>query len=123
MSDVPVAKDETREGPIPTVWREPLKRIADALTAGSMPHGDDIRAMDPAAARTSFANMEDYPDRLGVLAESAWATSVYIWMRDYWDCLIDLSTIKGARSDLVLQVRVYELGGHIEFAPHLVYVP
>lgn len=123
MPDIPVVKDETREGPIPTAWRGSLKRIADALTSGDLPLGDGIREMSPTAARTSFAYVANHPVKLGPLAESAWTTSVCIWMRDHWDCLIDLLAIDGARTDLVWQIRVYEVGDRVEYAPHLIYVP
>ena len=123
MLSIPALKDEARELPIPTGWRGSLKLIADAFVSGSKPAGDGIREIDAKSAQINAANIAAYTEQLGHLRDNAWDTSVYIWMQGYWDALIDLSTIGGERSDLVLHVRVWEIGDQLEFEPGLIYVP
>lgn len=123
MQDVLVAKDENRELPIPTEWRGTLKFIADAFVSGNIPAGNGIREMRDGSARVCFWNIAQYPDQLGPLSDSAWDTSIYIWMESYWEALVDLSKADGSPSDLVLHARIYELGDQVEFEPELIYVP
>lgn len=50
-------------------------------------------------------------------------TSVCLWQGDRWQCLVDLWTDQEGRSDLVLDVDVFEDGGGYRYAVKLVYVP
>jgi hypothetical protein len=44
-------------------------------------------------------------------------------MRSYWDVLVDLYTAEEGSSDLVLAVRVFELGADFEFEVESIHVP
>lgn len=68
-------------------------------------------------------NIRNYGARLVSLPDLAWETSACIWMRNYWDCIVDLYTEDEGQSDLVLAVRVYESSDLYEFRVHSVYVP
>ncbi|MEQ8179792.1 MAG: VOC family protein [Amphiplicatus sp.] len=59
----------------------------------------------------------------GPLNEKSWDTSIYIWMESHWQVLVDLSTEDGKSSDLVLHIRIYEVGNSFEFEPGMIYVP
>ncbi|KDA02681.1 MAG: hypothetical protein V7651_14865 [Hyphomonas oceanitis] len=126
MSDVPVKKNGDRELPIPTEWRAALKQIADALAAGdfelsSLPQVSQYE--DPDFAKINRANIQDYPDSLAPLDASTWDTSIYRWMEEYWEVLVDLSAGATLTSDLVLHVKVRKNGQDFIFQPGLVYVP
>jgi hypothetical protein len=58
------------------------------------------------------------------LPEAAWDTSVAMWQGNQWGCLVDLWTAEEGRSDLVLEVAVFEDDEtSFRFRPELVYVP
>jgi len=100
-----------------------LKSIADRFVQGSAPTGNGIRPIDAAIAKANFANIQEYPDATGPLNEKSWDTSIYIWMESHWQVLVDLSTEDGKSSDLVLHIRIYEVGNSFEFEPGMIYVP
>lgn len=108
---------------MPTAWRPTLKMIADTFVAGGIPSGEGIREIDPESARINAVNIQNYGKTLGPLTDRAWETSVYIWMRSYWQALVDLSTSDNERSDLVLHVKIYEVGSSFQFESGLIYVP
>jgi hypothetical protein len=123
MSEREVEKIEGCEQGVPAAWRAALKRIADAFASGRVPAGDGIRSIDEEVAKINFDNIEDYPDATGPLRDTTWATSVCAWEGDHWQVLVDLSTVSGEPSDLVLHARVFEFEGHVEIEPGLIYVP
>lgn len=57
------------------------------------------------------------------LPDESWDTSVALWSGDRWRCLVDLWTEEEGRSDLVLDIDVFENGPGYRFCVHLVYVP
>ncbi|WP_444544523.1 DUF7668 domain-containing protein [Rhizocola hellebori] len=63
--------------------------------------------------------------RIGCLEakREAWDTSVALWFGDRWRCLVDLWTKEEGRSDLVLDVDVFENGSGYRFYVNLVLVP
>ena len=123
MSEIEVEKTEGREQPIPGRWRVPLKHIADAFTDGRVPTGDGIRSFNAKVATANFESIEDYPDATGPLHDASWETSICVWEGDHWQVLVDLTTVSGERSDLVLHAKVFELDDRVEIEPGLIYVP
>jgi hypothetical protein len=123
MSETEVAKIEGREQPVPTGWRLALKTIADAFTEGRIPTGAGIRSVTLDTAKINFENIRRYPDATGPLTDASWHSSICVWMGNHWDVLVDLSTVSGERSDLVLHAEVFEVDGRAEIAPGLIYVP
>jgi len=118
-----VKKIPDEELPVPIEWRSILKKIADEITAGRVPRGENIRAIDAERLEISLDNIRDYPDPIGSLHDVTWCSSIYAWQDNFWEVLLDLSTTDNERSDLVLHLRVHGLNNEYEFEPGLVYVP
>lgn len=119
-------KDGDSERPIPTVWRETLKRIVDAFVAGDYALEAEIPGVEPVPAKTASQirrYLTDYGATLVSLPEQTWETSVCIWYGDHWSLLVDLWTNEEGRSDLVLDAKVIEAGSGFRTEVHLVYVP
>ncbi|RFB05300.1 DUF7668 domain-containing protein [Parvularcula marina] len=123
MSDVAVEKLPEKEQAVPSLWRSTLKKIADLYAKGKAAAGDGIRPIDAETLTYNSGNLQAYPELIGPLSDRAWETSIYVWERDYWQVLVDLITVQGNTSDLVLHVRVYEVSGGYEFEAGLIYVP
>lgn len=126
MNDMSIKKDETDEHPIPVVWRAALKQVADLLVRGDQPATVApliVATLDSDTNEISHQNIAVYPDALGPLADKAWDTSVYIWMGDHWDILIDLTAANGETSDLVLHAKIRESGEQFTIEPGPIYVP
>lgn len=123
--DVPALRD-AGEGPVPSAWRPTLAHIVDAFVrrdyrlAGGV---DGVAPLSEEAAADIEAAIRDYGATLVQLDEQTWNTSVYIWMEDHWDALVDLWTKEEGRSDLVMQVRVTENEGAYTVSVYMVYVP
>lgn len=100
-----------------------LKKIADAFADGRIPTGEGIRSVGAETAKINFENIEDYPDATGPLNDASWDTSICVWTGNHWDVLVDLTTLSGERSDLVLHAKVFEVDGGAEIEPGLIYVP
>jgi hypothetical protein len=125
-SDVPVTKNSETEGPIPSAWRPVLKDIVDAFVRQDYRLADGVLGVAPVSEETAtqiLEYIEDYGAKLVALPQEAWDTSVYIWMHDHWDALIDLWTEEEGSSDLVMQVRVSEADSRYVVTVHMVYVP
>ena len=120
-------KDDSREVPVPEVWRPTLAAIVGSLVRRDAMIGAGLQAVDPTPYETSQACLEavdDYGDvTLVPLPDESWDTSVALWFGDRWRCLVDLWTEPEGRSDLVLDVDVFEHGPGYRFSVHLVYVP
>ena len=123
MQGTELKKIEGKEQPVPDSWRSALKQIADAFAYGHLPAGDGIRSIDAEIVEINFGNIRAYPDPTGPLRDESWGTSMCVWMQDHWEVLVDLSTVDGQPSDLVLHAKVFELGGGVEIEPGLIYVP
>jgi hypothetical protein len=123
MSEIEVEKIEGREQPIPGKWREALKGVADAFADGRVPAGDGIRSVNAKITKVNFENIKDYPDATGPLRDASWDTSICVWEGGHWQVLVDLTTVSGERSDLVLHAKVFELDDRVEIEPGLIYVP
>jgi len=108
---VPVLKDEDKQTPIPTVWRNTFNSIVEALREEDFNlelRVKGARSISTEDSERIVSNIQEYGDRLSSLLDTTWDTSVCQWMLDYWDVYIDLFTVEEGASDLVLAVRVYE---------------
>lgn len=122
---VPILKDKEREHPVPSVWRRTLQEIAVALMNGNFNlYGlIDVEPLDDAEAARVSGNIKAYGCTLISLPSACWDTSVCMWQLDYWEVLVDLFTVEEGRSDLALNVRVYQRPTDFTFKVQLVYVP
>jgi hypothetical protein len=123
MAETDIQKVDGYEQPVPGRWRLTLKLIADAFADGRIPAGNGIRPVDAKIARINFAQIDDYPDATGPLRETSWDTSICVWTGDHWQVLVDLITVSGGRSDLVLHAKVFEFDDRVEIESGLIYVP
>lgn len=125
-ADVPVTKDPDGQAPIPTAWRAALAGAASAIGRGDYQAVASMAAIRPISvplAEAIASNIRDYGVSLTDLPEESWLTSVCQWMGGYWDVLVDLFSIEEGASDLVLVVRVYEVGAEYSFEIQAVHVP
>jgi hypothetical protein len=122
---IPVLKDEEREHPVPSAWRETLAAIVEALANGNsrLVDLDAVKPLDEVEAGEIAESIKSYGATLSSLAEESWATSVCRWQVGYWQVLVDLFTVEEGLSDLVLDLRVYENGAEYGFEVYFVYVP
>lgn len=123
---VQVTKNSENEGSIPSAWRLPLKSIVDAFVRYDYRLQDGVAGVAPVSEDTAIqirAYLQKYGAKLVSLPQDSWATSVCIWMGDYWNALIDLWTEEEGNSDLVLQVHVSEVDSRPHITVYMVYVP
>ena len=101
------------EHPVPALWRPKFSEIAAALVAGDYQLSrsliDGVEPVDPELAEIIAASIAAYGDQLTALEEATWSRSVYRWMGDYWQVLVDLSTLGEPVSDLTLHAKVFEV--------------
>lgn len=120
-------KDADREVLVPDVWRPTLAAIVDSLVRRDAIIGGGTEGVDPTPYETSQLCLQavaGYGDvTLTPLPPESWDTSVALWSGDRWRCLIDLWTEQEGRSDLALDVDVFEDSRGYRFSIHLVYVP
>jgi hypothetical protein len=83
----------------------------------------EVASVSAETATQIRESIHEYPAKLVSLPPATWETSVCIWMGDHWDILVDLWTEDEGRSDLVLQVRVSEVGSEYLMTIYMVYVP
>jgi hypothetical protein len=122
---IEVIKDENKERPVPSEWRPTFFRIVEAFKAGDFKLENEIPNVQPLSdgeAQRIEGNIRAYGSELICLPEESWDTSVYIWMGEYWEVLVDLF-VSESLSDLVLFTRVYERGLVYEFDVESVHVP
>lgn len=123
---VPVTRDSKNEGPIPSAWRPTFKNIVDAFVRHDYRLVNGVAGVAPVSDETAThisTYIQEYGAKLVLLPDKSWATSVCIWMGDHWDALIDLWTEEEGSSDLVLQVRVDDMGSEPIITVYMVYVP
>jgi hypothetical protein len=123
--EVTILKGEEQEHPVPSAWRVKLQEIIGAFADGnfSLAAIENVDPLDAADAAGIARNIADYGCTLRQLPDASWDTSVCQWQLNCWEVLADLFTIEEGRSDLVLQVFVFEEEGRTTFKVHLVYVP
>jgi hypothetical protein len=123
---VSVLKDEHRQRPIPSLWRNTLSDIAEALKEGDFSLEREVAGVRPISTEDATriaSNIKSYGARLTSLPATTWETSACQWTTEYWDVLVDLFTVEEGASDLVLAVRVYEDGSGYSFEIQSVHVP
>jgi hypothetical protein len=119
-------KDENGAHPVADSWRPVIREIVKAFAEGDYELTRGIPSVvAPSAetvkqARTYVAN---FGERLAELPDEAWESSVSQWMETHWEIIVDLWTLESGRSDLVLDLRVYEAGAGFRFEIDSVYVP
>lgn len=123
--EVQPTRDLERQRPIPSVWREKISEIADAIADEDyrLSKLRGVRPIDDKRANAIKGNIAAYGAKLRPLPDDTWYTSVCHWMNGYWDALIDLFTAEEGASDLVLSLRVYEVDGKYDFEVRSVHVP
>ncbi len=122
----PVVKDDSREYPVPGVWRPMLHELVRRFVDGDYGLSLAVEGVDsisPEAAQHIRDAVEDYGATLVELPDATWETSVVQWQGGFWDVMVDLWTEEEGQSDLVLQGRVTESDRGHRFAVHMVYVP
>ncbi|ALL12456.1 DUF7668 domain-containing protein [Caulobacter henricii] len=126
MESVPVVKDEHRQQPVPSEWRETFRSIVEAFRFGDLRLSagvEQVAPIDASLAENIAGNLKAYGGRLASLPEEAWDTSVCQWQGEYWEVLVDLFTEQEGAVDLVLSACVKEDGARYAFEVLLVYVP
>ena len=126
LAIVGAVKDEAAAHPIAAAWRPVLSEIVLAFAQGDYGLAKTVRDVDAIphkVAEQIRAYVADYGATLDELPNDTWETSCAQWMGNHWDVLVDLWTKEEGRSDLVLSLKVVELGGEPRFTVHLVYVP
>jgi hypothetical protein len=120
-----VLRDEEKQQPIPSMWRQTISEVVDAFRRGNfqLTGVASVRQLSTEDAARIARNLEGYGAQLTSLPQEAWETSACQWMRGYWDALIDLYTVEQGASDLALSVRVYEVAQGHEFQVESVHVP
>jgi hypothetical protein len=120
-------KDEDVEVAVPEVWRSTLRAIVDSLVRRDAVLSIGLPSVDPLSeddTQRCLQAIADYGDATLIpLPDEAWRTSVALWYGDRWKCLVDLWIEKEGRSDLVLDVDVFESAPDYRFCVHSVYVP
>lgn len=126
MSVVNISKDLDSPTFIPDIWRETIHKIVNAFSGADYSLSTGISNVLPISQSTALALEERiaaYGARLTTLSEKTWDTSQCQWVGDFWDVFIDLFTVEEGRSDLVLQLRVYEKDNDYLFKVYMIYVP
>ncbi|WP_197974115.1 hypothetical protein [Stenotrophomonas sp. CFBP 13725] len=123
MIDGAESKGGEVEVPVPTVWRPTLVAIVDVLVKEEELLLPKVTLQAQETWKDAQESVRAYGANLKSLPEESWDSSVCIWYGDFWDVLIDLYTEEEGRSDLVLQVHVYEVDDGYRYEIVLVYVP
>jgi hypothetical protein len=120
-------KDEERQGPVAEVWRPTLAAVVDSLVQREgvlAPGVGAVEPVSPVKTRSCLDAVDAYGGvTLVPLPDEAWNTSVAIWRGNHWNCLVDLWTAEEGRSDLALDVDIFEQGAAYRYRVNLVYVP
>ena len=126
MSVVNISKNLESPTSIPDIWRETIHKIVGAFSGGDYSLSTGISNVLPISQSTALELEESiaaYGAILTTLPEKTWDTSQCQWSGDFWDVFIDLFTVEEGRSDLVLQLRVYEKDHDYLFKVYMIYVP
>lgn len=118
-------KDPDKAHPVAQEWRPFLQKIVHTLVESELELPRQIAFAPASEGKLAeiYENIAAYGESLIALADETWDTSVAQWMGTHWDVLVDLWTAESGRSDLVLAVRVFEVGGAYQFEVDSVYVP
>ena len=121
------SKEADRQHSAAHVWRSMFCSIASRLAGGDVgfrslpfvhPVSEDLQA------QIKYA-VAEYGESLVDLSDRAWGRSVYQWMDDHWEVLVDLSTRESEVNDLVLHALVSETECRTGYRVEIVgvYVP
>ena len=119
-------KDEEQAHPVAGVWRPTLRDIVKAIAEGDYGLSRGIATVGQVSNATADqirAYVSHYGETLTELPDDTWNSSVSQWMMTHWEVLVDLWTIESGRSDLVLNVFVFETGDGFRFEIDSVHVP
>jgi len=124
--EVSVIKDEDNELPIPQIWRVVFCQIVKSFSNKDYLVNSTISNV-PSLSLDASKHIEDYIESYGEelteLPPETWDSSIYLWMGDHWDVIVDLWTLGEGQSDLVLSAKVYENNNEYIFNVEMVYVP
>lgn len=119
-------KDEGAAHPVANCWRPTLQEIVKSFSQADYRLKAKPMSVEPVSAAVA-AQIENfianYGEMLSELPDETWRSSVSQWMGTYWDVLVDLWTIESGESDMVLNVRVFEVGNVYRFEIVSVHVP
>jgi hypothetical protein len=119
-------RDEYRAHPIANVWRPAIQDIVKAFVQGDyslLRNIQGVEPLDPVKAARIRDYILEYGENLVELPEECWRTSVAQWMRSHWELVVDLWTVESGQSDLVLSVRIFEMGQGFRIEVDSVHVP
>jgi hypothetical protein len=119
------SKSGKQEG-LHEAWRPTIEAILAAFAEGDFTLSRGIADVEPDGDRVAQQRrffVSSYGETLAPLSDTAWKTSVSIWMREHWDLLVDLSTVESGRSDMVVDVQVTEREGGFRYKVGIIYVP
>jgi hypothetical protein len=119
-------RDRTRQHPVPSGWRPVFGSVVRAFAGGDFEFDGghpQVLPIDVETRNQIEKYVSEYGERITLLPEDTWKTSVCQWMGNHWEVLIDLWSSGSGRSDLVLSARVFEDGAEYRFRIYGVYVP
>ncbi len=123
--DLPI-KDVDHERPIPAIWRQTILALGDCLKNndyGFETAPKNVNRLDPASTKISKYQIEIYNCGNVTIDDLSWESSIYIWMGNQWELIIDLIDENGSLTDLVLKLVVKENGKGYIFLPDFIHVP
>ena len=107
-TDYPV-KDEENERPIPLVWRTTILAIGECIKAGDYRFEkapSSVKRVNADTAEVSVYQIESYGCESVTITELSWQSSIYIWMGEQWDVIVDLIDENGSHTDLILKLNI-----------------
>jgi hypothetical protein len=126
VGETQMVSKEEGQNLVPIVWRDVFVRINECLVFKdfNLSHAPEfVGRLDDERALLIKESVESYVDKLVLLPEETWASSVCQWEGGWWAVLVDLYTENQAPSDLVLSARIYEDRDFFRFQVEAVYVP
>ena len=128
MTFIDVICDADNELPVPSAWRKQLELIAQAFNAPdpstALSEIENVSYRD-GIVKISLGQIEDYPASRVFVGAKTWMRSIYLWQEGYWDVLVDLhiDDERDEVSDLVLPVKVTQVGNEFHFETNFIHVP
>jgi hypothetical protein len=96
---------------VPEGMRPRFQELVAAFVAGDFQlsrHSlDGVASLGAETARFIEEQIAAYGASLAPLSDDVWQRSAYRWMDDYWEFLIDLSTVQEPVSDLALHAKLF----------------
>lgn len=123
---IPVSYDVKGPSKIPSIWRKTFFDIVEKFKENDLEklnQIDLVKYIDLDYAKEIHENIEVYGETLVSLPEITWETSECLYFESCWKVYIDLYTVGEGRSDLILDVFVFEDKGVFIFEINNIYVP